>query len=483
MACPVNNLRKVLNGLPKPTRYNCRLPTKMSVHYTNRTCLRSLLQNGPLIFLQDSYSGEYKYEVSITTGGWRNSATTANVSMILYGTESVSNVINLTGGRTGDRELFAQGNTDNFLICMPEPLGSLVKVKIGHDSSGNNASWFLSEIIVVDKETEEQWLLTCYHWLALERDDGNTTREFYADTEGDPSSFKRQFRILQKKGFADDHLWWSVVSKQPKDSFTRVQRASCCWCFLLLYMVTSAMFYEVESINQQNIVIGPFSVTPSQLIIALETAVIMLPPSILITFLFRKSEPKQVRSGRPDKYMKSQTRTQCSLPYYFTYIAWFLCVSSAIISALFTVFYSLAWGGQKSARWLTSVFLSLTGDVAISQPVKIIIVSVIVASRWGRTKTPSESTQDNPVQQLFECSSEEIQRTKKFKVNEKKMYKFIKELVFLIVFVLLLMIVCYGDKNEHRYQLTDATRKSFQKFDQVRDTQPRFIWVLNCDNT
>ena len=426
--------------------------------------------------MNDSQDGEYEYRVSITTGGWRNSGTSANVSMILYGTEMTSDVINLTYRRTEDRQLFAKGNTDNFLIYLPQALGSLVKVQIGHDSSGKKTSWFLSEISVLDKQTGNNWLLACYRWLALERDDGNTTKMFYVDNEGDSMSFKRKFNILQKTGFADDHLWCSIVYKETKSSFTRVQRASCCCCFLLMYMVTSAMFYGVESVNQHPIAIGPFSVSPSQLIIALETALIIVPPSILITLLFRKSDPHKCLNAREDNYKNNRTKRQCILPYFCMYFAWFLCVSTAIASALFTVFYSLAWGGEKSARWLSSVALSLTVDILISQPVKIVITSVIAASRCGRRKSLQESTQDSNVQPLFRLSTQEKKKAKDFKVKEKKMFKFIKELTFLLLFVLLLMIVCYGDKNEHRFQLADTTEKSFQTFDQVSNRKPgRFI--------
>lgn len=389
--------------------------------------------------------------------------------MILYGMESGSDVISLTDGGLTDRELFAQGNTDNFLISLRKPLGSLIKVQIGHDNSGKAASWFLSEISVTDRQTGQHWLFTCYRWLALERDDGNTTRALYSDSvEGSEMEFKRKFSMLQKNGFADEHLWWSVVSKQPRNSFTRVQRASCCCCFLFLYMVTSAMFYETESVNQQTITIGPFRVTPSQLIIAMETVFITLPPSVFITFLFRKSEPKGDLQGSKYNHASSQKR-QCLLPHFCAYVAWFLCVSISIASALFTVFYSLMWGGEKSARWLLSVVLSVTGDVFISQPIKILIVSLIVASQCGRALRLRGSAQDSNIQPMFHLSSDEIKQAKKFKTNERKMFKFIKELIFFLLFFLLLMIVCYSDKNEHRYQLTDSTENGFQSFDKVSD--------------
>lgn len=391
------------------------------------------------------------------------------MSMILYGIEAASDVISLTDGGLTDRELFAQGNTDNFLISLRQPLGSLIKVQIGHDNSGKASSWFLSEISVTDCQTGQHWLFTCYRWLALERDDGNTTRALYsASVEGSEMEFKRKFSMLQKNGFADEHLWWSVVRKQPRNSFTRAQRASCCCCFLFLYMVTSAMFYETENVSQQTIRIGPFKVTPSQIIIAMETVFITLPPSVLITFLFRKSEPKSHLEGRRFNQSSSQKR-ECLLPHFCTYIAWFLCVSTSITSALFTVFYSLMWGGEKSIRWLSSVVLSVTGDVFISQPIKIVVASLIVASKCGRAFRLRRSAQERNVQPMFHLSSDELQKAKKFKINERKMFKFIKELLFLLLFFFLLMVVCYSDKNEHRYKLTDCTENGFHSFDKVSD--------------
>ena len=55
-----------------------------------------LFKDGPLIPLAAHQNGDYKYEVSITTGGWKNCGTTANISMILHGNENTSDVIKLT---------------------------------------------------------------------------------------------------------------------------------------------------------------------------------------------------------------------------------------------------------------------------------------------------------------------------------------------------------------------------------------------------
>ena len=351
---------------------------------------------------------------------------------------------------------------------MERPLGKLISVQIGHDVSGDDPSWYLNEILIIEHQTEKQWVFRCYCWLALERDDGNTTRVFYTDDNKKDDEFKRTFSSLRKNGFSDDHLWLSVISKQPRNHFTRVQRASCCWCLLMLSMVTSAMFYETENTNQPKIKIGPFSFTPSQLIIALESAIIVLPASLLVVFLFRKCEPKIDSQGRRYHLAKTKTKEPCVLPHFCVYIAWFLCICTALTSTVFTVFYSLMWGGEKSARWLTSVVLSFSGDVVISQPIKIVLVSVIIASRvrcGRRKKTIRESEGEQKPEPFHTAMLVDVERARKYKINERKMYAYLKELTFSLLFFVLLLAVCYGDKSEQRYNLKDATETDFQYFD------------------
>lgn len=49
------------------------------------------------------------------------------------------------------------------------------------------------------------------------------------------------------KDFSDGHLWYSVISRPPSSTFTRVQRVSCCFSLLLCTMLTSLMFYGIPS--------------------------------------------------------------------------------------------------------------------------------------------------------------------------------------------------------------------------------------------
>lgn len=55
------------------------------------------------------------------------------------------------------------------------------------------------------------------------------------------------FFMKASKDFSDGHLWYSVISRPPSSTFTRVQRVSCCFSLLLCTMLTSIMFYGIPS--------------------------------------------------------------------------------------------------------------------------------------------------------------------------------------------------------------------------------------------
>nr|XP_012645777.1 lipoxygenase homology domain-containing protein 1 isoform X1 [Microcebus murinus] len=115
------------------------------------------------------------YEVQVITGNVPKAGTDANVYLTIYGEEY---------GDTGERPLkksdnsnkFEQGQTDTFTIYAID-LGSLTKIRIRHDNSGNRAGWFLDRIDITDMNNEITYYFPCQRWLAVEEDDGQLSRE------------------------------------------------------------------------------------------------------------------------------------------------------------------------------------------------------------------------------------------------------------------------------------------------------------------
>ena len=423
-----------------------------------------------------------RYKASFTTGAWRNSGTSAKVFMKLYGTESNSEVIELTRNNDGNKP-FSRGNTDNFLLAVGRPLGSLVKLHVGHDSSGEDPSWFLNEISITDIEKYSRWKFPCYRWLALEREDGSTTVELYAPNVNKRHGFKSEFNSARICGLANDHLWFSVVTKDPQDFFTRVQRVTCCFFFFLWGMLSSAMFYNIGNANETPAIqVGPLKMTGRELSVSIFTAIITFPPSFLVVFIFRNSRRSVVANDEFDFNVNEGSKRFRLCPFCI-YIAWFVCIVGSLVAALIVIFYSLTWGGETSSRWLVSIFLTTTEDVFVSQPVKIVFICVLLALRLTSSrKEPVEQHDDSSEapsldsdssQTLFNMSKEKIESQRMYRVTERKTNTFARDMVFSCVFLILLMIVCYGHRNEHRYRMAKATNDGFSKLHKVRKAATR----------
>lgn len=434
-----------------------------------------LFQANHIVPLPSSEDSVYQYKASISTGTWRNSGTSAKVCMILNGNETSSGVIELSCDHDESRTPFSRGNTDSFLFAVNQPLGNLVKVQVGHDNSGEDPSWFLNEISITDIQANSRWRFPCYRWLGLELEDGSTTVELYTSSVKRSYDFKKEFSNARTYGLANEHMWLSVATKEPRDPFTRVQRLTCCCFFLLWGMIVSAMFYFEDLDETQAIHFGPFKMTSRELLVSISTALIAFPPTFLVVFLFRKSQRPGIAMAEDRNFADSDDRKRYRLPHFCIYIAWFLCIVGSLLASVFTIFYSLTWRAEKSARWLSSVSLGTTGDVLVSQPVKIIVLSVILALRCTRKKNHDDLVDDketaqseNNSENLFNMAKDDIEQQRKYRVTERKTNILVRDMIFACFFLLLLIFVCYGDKSGYRYHIAATTRNDFTKFNKVR---------------
>lgn len=395
--------------------------------------------------------------------------------MILYGTDASSGVIEFSCNRHESRKLFSRGNSDNFLFTVDQPIGSLVKIRVGHDNSGEDPSWFLNEISITDIQANSRWKFPCYRWLGLELEDGSTTLELHSSSVKRSSDFKTEFSNARTYGLANYHLWFSIATKEARDLFTRVQRLTCCCFFLLWIMIVSAIFYFENRDETPAIHVGPLKVTARELSVSVTTALVAFPTTFFVVFLFRKSQRLGITIDRDTCY-DDDGRKQFQLPHFCIYVAWFVCIVGSPLASVFTILYSLQWGREKSERWLSSIFLSTTEDIFVSQPLKIVVLAVILAlrckskgNRAGDLAENGKRVQSDHPETMFDIAKNDIEQQRKYRVLERKTNIFARDMLFACFFLLLLMFVCYGDKSKQRHHIAETTRNSFTKFNKVRE--------------
>ena len=421
----------------------------------------------------------------ISTGVWKYCGTTANVTLSIRGEVNELKAIPLRS-KDESSEIYARGSVNGFVLITNESLGSLREIALEHDNSGDNPSWFVETVIIRERQTEEQWVFSINRWLVLEKEDGQI--EVTVDNKS-VASFSAQVRSRFGRKIADGHLWVSVVGKACSSSFTRVQRTSCCLSVLFSAMIANAMFYKIGGNSDGAIQIGPFKFSWKQIVVGAQSGLIVAPVNILIVLLFKSSKPKGEKEDKYKEIDQAQrlvdeiSDTGCMLPHFCVYIGWFLCLVTTLTAATFTLFYSLMWGKEVAEQWLTSILISNGQDIFVVQPTKVMLAVIVISLLFSKNnknkgsdseeESEERDTHDNDIDIFSDDPKQRFKQSllEKMRIRSKKeaqLTDIVKDIVLHLIFMSLLAIVCYGNKNESRYLMTTTMRNPFTKFDLVR---------------
>ena len=444
------------------------------------------------VFLSDSKDG-CVYEISVVTGMWRGNGTTANVVLSIFGENGAIEDVHLTDTDL-NRRFFSRGSVNNFTLALSYSLGPLFRIKIWHDNSGASPAWFLCYVVIRDVQDNNSYHFLGNRWLALEKGTGQLEVDLPVADRRELAGFKNLFYSRTAKNLGDGHLWLSLFTRPPHVTFTRCQRLSCCLSILLAVMVTNAMFYQFNRTPSDTFALGPLKLSWTQVVIGLQSSIVAIPVNALVVMLFRNSKPK-MRRGEP---LERPEETPGCLPHCFIYIGWGLCLFTALISAAFIVFYSLMWGKETSNQWLTSIVVSFFQDVVVTQPVKVVLLASVLSlilrkpleqdRVFGSSISKSKATGDSAVKRL---TGQKLRKAREFRTKYLQMFQAIVEIALFLFFVILLMIVVYGNRTSSRFALTKTLGETFLKFDKVgiaapfnllfprRVTQFYTIWVLS----
>ena len=337
---------------------------------------------------------------------------------------------------------------------------------------------------------EKQLTFMCYMWLAVDKGDGlvdRTLSSALATGKGMDFMVYVQNKIAEE--FSDNHLWFSVATRSPRHRFTRAERLSCCLSLLLTTMLASAMFYQFDTgvINTQGTLqLGRFVFNLREFIIAIQSLFVVMPINLLIVEIFTHTRSAKEKKQTSKKHAKK--KRNFSLPHRFIYVAWLLCFLAAFGSATFVIFYSLQWGKDTSEQWLISIGMSVFMEIFVSEPLRIIVVAFMLSHIFktrdqGSAQAPynADYVVDVDDIQLSEQEEEEedieipkppskkqLRRARKNRLRELHMFTALRKIVSYLIYLWILIIVCYGGRSEHGFLMTSSVGKVFGNLNMVR---------------
>ena len=280
----------------------CLGSVSLSYFHSNIIQITSLQSTLHCAADNDPYDN-HRYEVTLFTGSRRNAGSTAEPSIIITGDNGDSEPRLLQ--RTSPVS-FKRTSQDSYLVTTAYSLGSLQYMRIWHDNTGPDPSWFLSEIIIRDVETGEQYFFLCNSWLACDEGDGLVERLIPVASQEELKDFQYLFMQNSTQGFSDGHLWFSIVLRPAQSRFTHAQRVTCCLCLLLCTMLVNAMFFRVPVAAENNVDVdvGPYQFTWHEVMVGIQSSLIVFPVNLLIVTIFRRIG---IRPTKSSKYLSGNS--------------------------------------------------------------------------------------------------------------------------------------------------------------------------------
>ena len=297
-----------------------------------------------------------------------------------------------------------------------------------------------------DTSSKQIYNFVCNQWLTPDEGEDFVKYDLELTKE---LQYKYTLRVKSLQSMRDKHIWLSIFACPRNSTFTRVQRLSCAFSFVMSAMLVNIMFYDINMNRiQEELIYSVFKIGLRQVTICAQSALILFPSSLLTVLLFRYASPHntsfevEVRQGDDtgsNSYSSSEsvdhkdciastyssrhndtaqqsdasdsTSSDSSgsnanelydddsvnkpkpfiLPWWCVYIGWALTISTYTVSSYIVLMYGLTFGYNRSLAWLTSFLAMITNSVGILQPLK---VAAIVITMTFVFKTPVEPIAD-----------------------------------------------------------------------------------------
>ena len=88
-----------------------------------------------------------------------------------------------------------------------------------------------------------------------------------------------------------------------------------------------------------------------------------------------KKETTVIRMEK-DVKRRRKIRKRFTLPFFFNYIAWVLCIGVIFVSIFYLWAYGVMFGNDKTYQWLTSLLAYFWSDLLIVEPLKVSFKSI-----------------------------------------------------------------------------------------------------------
>ncbi|XP_078670979.1 polycystin-1-like protein 2 [Branchiostoma floridae x Branchiostoma belcheri] len=199
-------------------------------------------------------------------------------------------------------------------------------------------------------------------------------------------------------------------------------------------------------------------------------------------------------SVQVDQLAKNKKKKKCLLPWWCVFFAWLLVLGTCVVSAFFTMLYGFEYGREKAEAWVLTFLTSFVFDLAISQPIKIILLGLFFALLIKKPDSleddvpPTQLRDDEVFLGLQDKDAKHTSRKKRSKptgppgrgiLAVAREQRFIElglrdacsDFVFYTSYIILLLVIANGSRDSSMYHMnTHLHNKVVNPFARIKDS-------------
>ena len=377
--------------------------------FTWRNDRSDLLEWAYLPLIDNKRCQGYSYLISVNQHGVKNYTEKNSVWIRLIGEVDDTRWRIL---RDHCRKNFKKSHPENFILNTYYSLGENIRMEMKvvpseeetRDGNGKVMSVSIDDVLVVDVTNRKKFMFKVNK--RLKADCHVVSRDLACEDDVNDWGFLMKKRV--RLDLSDNHPWFSIMSRPMPSDWTRVERLACVVTALYMAMLVNCMFYgkDADAPNAGVVIGGFFRISWFTIWTSFIGAVIVIPPTFCIGFVFKKVrrrsaakcemitafnlEEKLAAVGGGVSGDEKAPKKPFRLPFPFVYFGWFL-VAACVGTSAFFVMYSLTWGREKSLQWLCGMILHVVQDIVAIQTVKVVLLAIVNSTLL---KVPDDGTNE-----------------------------------------------------------------------------------------
>jgi polycystin 1L2 len=185
----------------------------------------------------------------------------------------------------------------------------------------------------------------------------------------------------------------------------------------------------------------------------------------------------------------ASNKCRLELPHYFVYVAYIGCFTTCLAGSVIILIYGQQFGRTKALQWVASMFLSFFESILFFEPIKVLVIATFLALLVKpKSAIDDDIVYNARVKHIEGMEMGEVKvltdddraaaRTRRQK--HKHMINVIWEIVLYFIFLWLVAVIAYTDRDERAFYMTKISERVFdveESFSEIKTGENFFEWA------